>query len=99
MYENPNEFVHIPIPEGFTEDQVRAKVGANGSVIIEWDPKLVAVATYKAWTALRAERDAKLKNTDQSVDMRIYRQALRDLPSNTIDPYNPVWPKRRSISM
>ena len=25
-------------------------------------------------------------------EMRSYRQALRDLPANTVDPANPVWP-------
>ncbi|NBP87864.1 MAG: hypothetical protein EBU59_05025, partial [Planctomycetia bacterium] len=27
-------------------------------------------------------------------EMRDYRQALRDLPANTVDPANPVWPTK-----
>ena len=54
---------------------------------------------------LRQERNSKLQSTDflmtadfpfPSEDIReawkTYRQALRDLPANTEDPENPVWP-------
>ena len=48
----------------------------------------------------RAERNARLAETDYLAlsdstltdEMRTYRQALRDLPANTADPANPVWP-------
>lgn len=49
---------------------------------------------------LRRERNARLAETDYLAladstltdEMRTYRQALRDLPANTADPANPVWP-------
>jgi cell division protein FtsL len=49
---------------------------------------------------LRARRNQLLTETDYLAladstltdEMRIYRQALRDLPANTVDPANPVWP-------
>jgi hypothetical protein len=53
---------------------------------------------------LRAERNLKLSASDwtQALDSpltdakraewRTYRQALRDLPENTTDPANPIWP-------
>ena len=52
------------------------------------------------WQALRSIRNEKLAETDylalsdvvMSDEMRAYRQALRDLPANTTDPANPVWP-------
>jgi|TARA_R100000479_G_scaffold112552_1_gene56819 hypothetical protein len=52
------------------------------------------------WQNLRATRNEKLAETDylalsdvvMSDEMRAYRQALRDLPANTTDPANPVWP-------
>lgn len=61
-----------------------------------------------AWAAFRYERDARLKESDiyvlpdrwASYDAAtqeawsMYRQALRDLPSNTVDPFNPVWPTK-----
>ena len=54
-----------------------------------------------AWKTLRAQRDAKLAASDwtQLADAPVdasawadYRQALRDVPANTTDPLNPVWP-------
>jgi len=49
---------------------------------------------------LRQRRDKLLTETDYLAladstltdEMRSYRQALRDLPANTVDPANPVWP-------
>ena len=50
--------------------------------------------------ALRYKRNQLLTETDYLAladstltdEMRDYRQALRDLPANTVDPANPVWP-------
>ena len=52
------------------------------------------------WQELRAERNRRLAETDHlalsdqtlAPEMAAYRKALRDLPSNTADPANPVWP-------
>jgi hypothetical protein len=49
---------------------------------------------------LRLRRNQLLTETDYLAladstltdEMRSYRQALRDLPANTVDPANPVWP-------
>ena len=49
---------------------------------------------------LRQRRNQLLTETDYLAladstltdEMRSYRQALRDLPANTVDPANPVWP-------
>ena len=55
-----------------------------------------------AWVALRSRRDGLLglcdwtQLADAPVDAEawtVYRQALRDLPANTSDPLNPVWPE------
>jgi hypothetical protein len=53
---------------------------------------------------LRRERNRRLTETDyfgmpdvvMTDEMRAYRQALRDLPANTPDPANPVWPVKPS---
>ena len=54
-----------------------------------------------AWEELRAERNAKLEASDWTqvpdapVDQAAwatYRQELRDLPANTQDPREVVWP-------
>lgn len=54
---------------------------------------------------LRRQRNQLLTETDYlglpdlggfSAEMTAYRQALRDLPANTVDPANPVWPIKPS---
>lgn len=61
----------------------------------------IAFANEEGWIHLRSERNALLASTDWTqvadapVDSKTwaeYRQALRDLPANTDDPNNPVWP-------
>jgi len=62
-------------------------------------------ANKRALLVLRKRRDEKLKESDSYVALDYphasdevrqawldYRQALRDLPSVTEDPSNPVWP-------
>ena len=51
---------------------------------------------------LRSKRNQLLTETDYlaladstlTAEMQAYRQALRDLPANTVDPANPVWPTK-----
>lgn len=58
------------------------------------------------WSTLRSERNSKLKACDWIVCVpdapftieakqkwTEYRQSLRDLPANTTDPQNPIWPE------
>jgi len=62
----------------------------------------IEVATEQALSDLRSERNKLLTETDYLAladvtltdEMRAYRQALRDLPANTADPANPVWPTK-----
>ena len=57
--------------------------------------------TDRAWAGLRAERDQLITETDwwAGSDLTMtdaqttYRQELRDLPDNTTDPENAVWPE------
>lgn len=63
----------------------------------------------KPWVAFRNERDKKLSETDwtQTNDIGLeneeewvaYRQALRDLPVNSEDPTNPVWPEPPQVKI
>ena len=62
--------------------------------------------TPLAWNSLRVERNQLLADSDayvlpdrwaaytaaQQSAWATYRQELRDLPQNTTDPFNPVWP-------
>ena len=58
------------------------------------------VLPLEQMAAIRRQRNQLLAETDYLAladstltdEMRSYRQALRDLPANTVDPANPVWP-------
>ena len=66
-------------------------------------------ASIDYWKELRSLRDYKLSECDwtQIVDVPLteeqktawatYSQTLRDLPANTEDPKNPVWPTKPSF--
>jgi len=68
------------------------------------DAAAIEVATEQSWKNFRTIRNRLLAETDwtQSRDVTLpndaewaaYRQALRDLPENTTDPANPVWPTK-----
>lgn len=63
-----------------------------------------------AWANLRSERNKRLEASDANVlpdrwasytpekqaEWATYRQTLRDLPENTPDPFEPVWPVKPS---
>jgi len=70
-----------------------------------WDEFLAQYNTEKPiyyFALLREERDRRIAETDWWVladrtptdEQLAYRQALRDLPANTTDPENPVWPTK-----
>ena len=66
------------------------------------DAAAIEVAAEQALASLRRRRNQLLAETDYLAladstltdEMRTYRQALRDLPANTVDPANPVWPTK-----
>lgn len=63
--------------------------------------EITATVTESAWIRLRNDRNRLLAACDWTVlsdtptstaAWKTYRQALRDLPANTTDPFEPVWP-------
>jgi hypothetical protein len=68
----------------------------------EIDAEIVRLTAAEPWAALRAERDRLLAETDwwavadrtMSNEQIAYRQALRNLPANTLDANNASWPVR-----
>jgi hypothetical protein len=66
----------------------------------EINTEIARLTAEQPWEVLRSKRDQLLTETDYLAladstltdEMRSYRQALRDLPANTVDPANPVWP-------
>ena len=65
-----------------------------------------AAVAEVSWKSLRNHRNQLIAETDWIITMhkekgtnipaawKTYRQALRDLPANTEDPANPVWPTK-----
>jgi hypothetical protein len=73
----------------------------DGSKIIKDDEALTAYQTAEKWKNVRADRNRKLAETDYlalsdqtlSADMKTYRQALRDVPTQS-DPNKIIWPTK-----
>lgn len=68
----------------------------------EVETELTRLRSLEPLRSLREERDRLIAETDWWVlpdrtptdEQLAYRQALRDLPDNTEDPANPVWPTK-----
>tara|TARA_R100000406_G_scaffold81677_1_gene63521 strand:+ start:7609 stop:7935 length:327 start_codon:yes stop_codon:yes gene_type:complete len=70
------------------------------------DAAAAELVTENAWSDLRTKRDQLLTSTDWEIvkhkelgttvpaALKTYRQELRDLPANTSNPSNPIWPVR-----
>jgi hypothetical protein len=66
----------------------------------EIQAEIARLEAEQPWKELRQERNRLIAETDYlalsdstlTTEMAAYRQALRDLPANTTDPANPVWP-------
>ena len=81
-------------------------VGAEKPPKEEFEAKLQELIDAQPWKELRQERNRRLAECDWVViratstdtpvpeEWKVYMQALRDLPSTTEDPTNPVWPVR-----
>ena len=63
------------------------------------------VLPLEQMAALRRQRNQLLTETDYLAlvdstltdEVQAYRQALRDLPANTVDPANPVFPTKPEV--
>jgi hypothetical protein len=84
----------IQVPEGYEKPSKE-----------EFEAKLQELIDAQPLKELRTKRNALLEQTDRYATLDYphsnlavqqswfdYRQALRDLPSTTEDPANPVWP-------
>ena len=85
----------IQFPDGYTKPSKEV-----------FEAKLREIVRERNWKNLREERNRRLAEVDWVVirafsmntpvtdEWKTYMQALRDLPSTTEDPANPVWPVR-----
>ena len=75
---------------------------SDGQIVDKPEAEIEAYELEQSWVLLRQERNARLKACDWTqvpdapVDQTAwatYRQELRDLPENTADPREVVWPQ------
>ena len=95
---------------GETWESIRLPDGYEKPPKEEFETKLQQLIEEHKWKDFRQERNQRLAEVDWifSTDYHIpnqmrdewtrYRQALRDLPSLTEDPENPVWPEKPTVN-
>lgn len=101
-----HEAIRKAYPQVVTIDDTAGAFDDEGNQV-ELDAALIEAAEpevqlQKDFEILRRQRNQLLAKTDYLAladetltdEMRAYRQALRDLPANTVDPTNPVWPTK-----
>jgi len=101
-----HEAIRKAYPQVVTVDDTAGAFDAEGNQV-ELDDALIEAAEpevqlQKDFEILRRQRNQLLAETDYLAlvdatltdEMRAYRQDLRDLPANTADPANPVWPTK-----
>lgn len=71
-----------------------------------YDAQVSSAVIEGQWLELRLKRDKLLQECDftqlpdapltaeKKAEYTVYRQALRDLPDNTLDPLNPIFPQK-----
>jgi len=105
---NPNqELVEAGEGQGLVEGHYdpEAQMVVEGVVVDIPETTIEQEELSRAWSELKYNRNRLLQNSDWSqvpdspVDTAVwalYRQQLRDLPENTTDPRNAVWPEAPS---
>lgn len=109
VYENmitSDEYTALNQEDKEKWEVVQKFYGRTPIPISEMEKILNKYLTDNACNTLRVERNKRLAKTDYLATIDYphpseevkqawldYRQALRDLPANTVDPENPVWPE------
>ena len=100
----------FPIKTGYTYEDIEFSDGYEKPPKEAFESKFQELMAVHYLKELRQERDRRLAEVDWifSTDYHIpnqmrdewtrYRQALRDLPSLTEDPENPVWPEKPTVN-
>lgn len=101
---------HIELPEGLLEDECEAVLDEQGEIKLQHSAAKEQQKLANAWAVLRTQRDMKLAATDRymltdypisaetKAAMQSYRNALRDLPSQVVDPRLEInWPVKPEV--
>lgn len=97
----------IKIPDGLNYQCIEAYRGENNKILLRHlsNVEFINEITQINFESLRSKRNELLKECDWITlksysrnepvpeEWKTYMQALRDLPANTTDPENPVWPE------
>lgn len=96
----------LNVPEGhdyiISEEDVENKIVVDGVLTSVPSEVIEQKEISRAWYNLRKERNYLLRDSDwtqvpdapvDAAAWAVYRQQLRDLPANTTDPRNVVWPE------
>jgi len=101
IYNTHSNVVYIEDTDtGVIAKDVSGNVVELDAAAVEAETTVVTTAWHLA--ALRRQRNRLIAETDYLAlsdatltdEMSTYRQTLRDLPANTTDPANPVWPTK-----
>lgn len=100
------EYNITPVNYGNTWESIELEDGIEKPPKDEFDEKVLELINFTKTITLRKRRNQLLDQSDKyttpdfphpTEEVRQawldYRQALRDLPANTTDPENPVWPQ------
>jgi hypothetical protein len=97
-----NESVDFNVDEPYTYDSINLPDGYTKPSKEAYDEAFTRYLNIELFKVLREQRNKKLTESDFMMlsdypkedleEWKVYRQALRDLPSITEDPENPNWP-------
>ena len=89
--------------DGTAEDAKGKRFDGAGNIVGKTESIVAGEQQSEDWERLRQRRWALLSRSDwtqladapakSKPDWAVYRQKLRDLPQNTTDPQNPIWPE------
>ena len=95
----PEDTAEEAFVDGYGDYETQMVV--NGQIVDKPESTIDAEAIEKAWEELYDQRKLLLYGSDwtqvpdapvDAAEWAVYRQELRDLPSNTADPRYPFWP-------
>lgn len=108
-YNDKEQCIHIIIPENVDRDTVGC-VFLDEEFILINDPVKIQNKLDNAWVQLREKRNRLLLECDytqladvplsseKKIEWQNYRTLLRDIPENTTDPAQYIWPPKPNNS-
>ena len=97
-----NESVDFNVDEPYTYESINLPDGYTKPSKEAYDEAFTRYLNIELFKVFREQRNKKLTESDFMMlsdypkedieEWKVYRQALRDLPTNTEDPENPNWP-------